>query len=58
MGFYFYFEPEDYSAIREWCTEEFGPINKNWAMAGNNDIGGEIWFRLMEDAMAFKLAWS
>ena len=57
MRYCFSFEPEDYLGVCKWCLEEIGPRNGDWAMAGNNDIGGEVFFKKVEDATAFKLTW-
>lgn len=60
MQYYFWFNPDQYEIIREWCKEELGPFNERitWQLLGNNDIGGEVLFTYGEDAMAFKLRWS
>lgn len=57
MDLTFYIRPEQYVEILEWCIENFGKSNPTWTLLANNDIGGELYFKNEEDAMAFKLRW-
>lgn len=54
------FDPARYFEIKEWCTQQFGPLNTNpdawtrWFMQSH----GVMRFRDEKDAMMFILRWS
>lgn len=42
--------------VKEWCTENYGTIFKDWAY-GYNGRKFTLYFKSKQDAMAFKLRW-
>lgn len=59
LDLHFYVRPEHYIEILDWCIENFGKSNNRitWDLLANNEIGGDIYFKNEEDAVAFKLRW-
>ncbi len=59
LDLYCFVRAEQYIEILDWCIENFGESNNHvtWELLANNEIGGDIYFKNVTDAAAFKLRW-